>query len=78
MISAKGRGTGYVEEPTHGDADDRGAEAIGGGTQRGRRDAGSGRVEAHDLHLESEVRRDGVSQAQKEDRKRAEATDQWA
>ena len=31
MICAKGRGRGYVEEQAHGGADDRGAEATGGG-----------------------------------------------
>src|SRR6266446_1592216 len=31
MISSKERGRGYVEEPAHGGADDRGAEAVGGG-----------------------------------------------
>ena len=57
MISAKGRE--YVEEQAHGGADDRGAEATGGGTEGGGRSAGSRRVEAHDLRLEGEVRRDG-------------------
>ena len=39
MISAKERGTGYVEEQAHGGADDRGAEASGGRTEGGRRGA---------------------------------------
>src|SRR5213593_1008094 len=59
MISSKERGKVYVEEPAHGGADDRCAEAVGGGAQGRGRGAGSGRVQAHDLRLESEVRRDG-------------------
>jgi hypothetical protein len=56
-----GRGTGnkYVEEPTHGVADDRGAETARGGTEGGRCGEGSGRVQAHDLCLEGKVRWDG-------------------
>src|SRR6266852_3222083 len=61
MISSKERGRVYVEEQAHGGADDRGAEAeaVGGRSQDRGRGAGSGRVEAHDLRLESKVRRDG-------------------
>src|SRR5712692_2367361 len=59
MICAKERGRGYVEEQAHGSADDRGAQTTGSRTQGGRRGARSRRVEAHDLRLESEVRRDG-------------------
>ena len=33
MISDEGKGKGYVEEQSHGSADDRGAEATGNGTQ---------------------------------------------
>jgi RHS repeat-associated protein len=40
MISDEGKGKKYVEEQAHGGADDRGAEASGGGTQGGRRGAG--------------------------------------
>ena len=59
MISAKERGSGYVEEQSHRGADDRGAETTGSGPEGGRCGAGSGGVEAHDLRLEGEVRRDG-------------------
>ena len=59
MISDEGKGKRYVEEQAHGSADDRGAEATGSGTQGGRRSAGSGSIEAHDLRLEGEVRRNG-------------------
>src|SRR6266852_4913332 len=59
MISSKERGRVYVEEPAHGGADDRGAEAVGDRAQGRGRGAGSGGVEAHDLRLESEVRGDG-------------------
>ena len=43
----------------HGSADDRGAEATGGGVDGGRCGAGSGGAEAQDLHLEGEVWRHG-------------------
>ena len=56
MICAKERGRGYVEEQAHGSADDRGAEASGGGTESGRCGARGGRVQAHALRLEGEVR----------------------
>src|SRR5208282_2319987 len=59
MISSKERGKKHVEEQSHGGADDRGAETVGSGSQGGGRGAGSGGVEAHDLCLEGEVRRDG-------------------
>src|SRR5271157_2003729 len=39
MISAKERGSGYVEEQSHRGADDRSAEATGGGAQGGGRSA---------------------------------------
>jgi len=59
MISDEGKGKGYVEEQAHRGADDRGAETTGGGAQGGGCGAGSRGVEAHDLRLEGEVRRDG-------------------
>src|SRR6202522_399263 len=59
MISSKERGKKHVEEQSHRGADDRGAETTGGGSQGGGRGAGSGGVEAYDLHLDSEVWRDG-------------------
>ncbi len=59
MISDEGKGKGYVKEQAHGSADDRGAEAVGGGAEGGGRGAGSGGIKAHDLRLESEVWRDG-------------------
>ena len=52
LISAKERGSGYVEEQSHGSADDRGAETTGGRTEGGRRGARGRGVEAHDLRLE--------------------------
>jgi hypothetical protein len=58
MVSAKQRGSGYFEEQAHGRADDRGVETVGSGAKGGRRGAGGGGVEAHDLSLEGEVRRD--------------------
>src|SRR5258708_24846685 len=59
MISSKERGRVYVNKQAHGGADDRGAEA-GVGRAEGRgRSAGSGGIEAHDVRLEREVRRDG-------------------
>src|ERR1700722_11639832 len=42
MICAKERGRGYVKEQAHGSADDRGAEASGGGAESGRRSARGG------------------------------------
>src|SRR5579875_3003758 len=59
MISDFGKGEEHVEEQAYRGADDRGAEATGSGTQGGGRGARSGRVEAHDLRLEGEVRRNG-------------------
>ena len=59
MISDEGKGKGYVKEQSHGSADDWSAETTGGGAQSGGRSAGGRGVEAHDLRLESEVRRDG-------------------
>src|SRR5258708_4054127 len=63
MISSKERGREYVEEQEQRGADDRGDEAVGGGAQGGGRGAGSGGIEAHDLCLESEVRRDGCKRS---------------
>jgi hypothetical protein len=50
MISGKGRGRRYVEEQSHGGADDRGAEAVGGRTQGGGRGAGGRRIETHTIY----------------------------
>ena len=74
MISAKERGSGYVEEQAHGSADDRGAEASGGGAESGRRSARGWRVQAHALRLEGEVRWHDVSQAQEAKQLRDENT----
>jgi hypothetical protein len=59
MISDCGKGTRHVEERAQRSADDRGAQTTGSGTQGGGRGARSGGVQAQDLRLESEVRRDG-------------------
>jgi hypothetical protein len=59
MIFAKGRGREYVEKQAHRSADDWGAKASGGRTEGGRCGARGGRVQAHALRLEGEVRRDG-------------------
>src|SRR6185437_6908168 len=48
----------YVEEEVFGSGDDRGAETDGSGTHGGRCGPRTGRVEAHRLRLESQVRRD--------------------
>jgi hypothetical protein len=49
----------YVEEQSHGSADDRGAKADGGRPESRGCGAGSGSLEAHAVRLEDEVRRDG-------------------
>jgi hypothetical protein len=59
MISEIGKGEEHVEEQAQRGADDRGAEAARGGAEGGGCGAGSGGVQAHDLRLEGEVRRDG-------------------
>src|SRR5580658_8604778 len=59
MISDEGKGKGYVEEPTHRGADDRGAQTTGSGSEGRGCGAGGRGIEAHDLRLESEVRWDG-------------------
>src|SRR5579871_4033482 len=59
MIFAKERGSRYVEEQAHGSTDDRGAKASRGRTEGGRCCARGGRVQAHALRLEGEVRWDG-------------------
>jgi hypothetical protein len=59
MISDSEKGEEHVQEPAHRGADLRGVEAVGGRTETGGRGTGSGRVQAHDLCLESQVRRDG-------------------
>ena len=50
MICAKERGRGYVEEQAHGGADDRGAEASGGGAEGGRRGAREVGVSKHTIY----------------------------
>jgi hypothetical protein len=48
----------HVQEEVQRSRDDRGAEADGGRTHGSRRGAGTGRIQAYDLRLEGQVRRD--------------------
>src|ERR1700693_6059960 len=59
MISQFGKGEEHVQSEAHRGGDHCGAEAGGGGAEGGRCGAGSWGVQAHDLRLEIEVRRDG-------------------
>src|SRR5262249_55780722 len=59
MISDEGKRKKDVEEQAYGSRDDRGAEATGSRAQSRRCGARSRSVEAYDLRLEGEVRRDG-------------------
>src|SRR5713226_7082935 len=59
MISQFGSGEEHVQGEAHRGGDHCRAQAGGGGAEGGRCGAGSGGVEAHDLRVESEVRRDG-------------------
>jgi hypothetical protein len=74
MSCAKKGEREYVEEQAHGSADDRGAEASGGRTQRGRRSGRSG-ASKHTLYA-SKVKYGGmdVSQAQEAKQLRDENT----
>ena len=65
---------GDVEEQAHGGADDRCAEAGGGGPEGGRRSPGVRSVQAHHLCLEGEVRGMDVSEAQEAKQLRDENT----
>src|ERR1700674_5698828 len=59
MILQLGEGERHVQRKAHGSGDNWGTEAVGGGAEGGRCGTGSGGVQAHDLRLEGEVRRDG-------------------
>src|SRR5579863_8172970 len=59
MISHFGKGERHVQSEAHRGGDYCSSQAGGGGADGGRSGAGGGGVQAHDLRLESEVRRDG-------------------
>ena len=74
MISDEGKGKGYVEEQAHGSADDRGAEAVGGGAQGRRRSREVG-VSKHTIYAwKAKYGGMDVSQAQEAKQLRDENT----